>query len=98
MEPLKKRRLKLTPIVIGVVFLLILIQLVISHNLANSGEKLRDFEVGTQELKEENTILAEEINKAGSLSRISQEAEKAGLVRTTQVLHLTPQIPVALGR
>jgi len=38
----------------------------------------------------------EEINQMGSLSLVSLKAQKMGLVKAKKVLHLTPQIPVAL--
>lgn len=98
---LKKKEAKkliLTPIIISLVVFLVFIQLVISHRLATRGERLRQLEIEAKQLEKENSILAEEINQAGSLSRITQEAKNLGFVRANQILHLTPQIPVALGR
>lgn len=87
---------KLVFIVVGLVLILALIQLVISHQLATTGEKIRQLEEKAACLEEENRALVEETSKLSSLSKISLEAEKGGFLRTTRVLHLTPQVPVAL--
>lgn len=84
-------------ILIGVIALVLaLIQLFISQRLATAGEEVRQFESKAAQIGEENRILVEEIGKMGSLSMISFKAREIGLVKTTQVFHLTPQIPVAL--
>ncbi|TSC54406.1 MAG: hypothetical protein LiPW31_130 [Microgenomates group bacterium LiPW_31] len=89
-------RSKLLFLIVGLVVILSLTQLVISHNLATTGEKVRQLELQADQLEEENATLTAEINKIGSLARITEEAQKLGLVKATQVLHLTPEIPVAL--
>lgn len=82
----------------GVVLVLALVQLFISHRLATAGEKVEQFEIRTVQIEQENSLLKEKIGQMGALSRISQEAKKLGLVRTSKILYLTSQIPVALGR
>lgn len=89
-------RSKLLFLIVGLVVILSLTQLVISHNLATTGEKVRQLELQADQLEEENATLTAEINKIGSLARITEEAQKLGLVKATRVLHLTPEIPVAL--
>ena len=89
-------RSKLLFLIVGLVIILSLTQLVISHNLATTGETVRQLELQADQLEEENATLTAEINKIGSLARITEEAQKLGLVKATQVLHLTPEIPVAL--
>ena len=84
--------------IFSVVFFLSLTQLIISHNLATAGEKVRTLEAEINRLEKENAVLASEINKTASLSRIAVEAEKIGLSRATHVFHLTPEIPVAMNR
>jgi len=71
-------------------------QLVVSHYLATMGEKLYLLEAKANQLERENQILEEEIKASGSLSKISLRAKELGFVKTTAVLHLTPQLPVAL--
>ncbi len=94
----KTKKEKLTSLILGLVLVLCLIQLFISHRLATSGEKVAELEVRAAQIEAENNLLEEEISQMGALSRVSQEAEKLGLVRTSNVLYLTSQIPVALGR
>ena len=60
------------------------------------GEKLSLLEAKANQLERENQILEEEIKASGSLSKISLRAKELGFVKTTAVLHLTPQLPVAL--
>jgi len=83
-------------IVIFLVALLAIVQLLISHKLATMGERLRQTEKIASRKVGENQNLEEEIGKIGSLANISSQAQSLGFVRTTQVLHLVPQIPVAL--
>ncbi len=94
----KSRSRKLLGSIFTLIFFLFLTQLIVSHRLATAGEKVKALEVKTNNLSQKNTLLREEISKMGSLSRVSSEAAKLGLERATQVLHLTPQIPVALGQ
>lgn len=94
----KTRKKKLTSLILTLVIVLSLIQLFISHRLATAGERVKEFEIRAVQIKEENNLLEEEVSQMGALSRVSQEAEKLGLVRASNVLYLTSQIPVALGR
>jgi len=73
-----------------------LVQLVISHRLATLGGSMRQLEEKQTYLAEENKKLSEEINQMGSLSLVASKAEEIGLAKAKKVLHLTPQIPVAL--
>lgn len=92
----KNKKSKLIVIITALVLVLALTQLVVSHHLATLGGKLRELETKITQLQQENGVLAEEISNVASLSKISLKAEELGFVRTTAVLHLTPQIPVAL--
>lgn len=83
-------------VIVVLVVVLALVQLAISHGLASFGEKVRQAEKIATIKEQENKSLAEEIGRMGSLARVSSQASQLGLVRTTQVLHLVPQIPVAL--
>ena len=97
MRILKIMKSKLSIIIIGMVVLVSLAQLAIAHNLATVGEKVRQLEIKANQLEQENVILAEEINKIGSLSKIAQKAEELDFIKATQVLYITPQLPVAFG-
>jgi len=83
-------------VIVVVVLVLALAQLVIAHDLASLGEKVRQAEKIATIKEQENKFLVEEIGRMGSLARVSSSASQLGLVRTTQVLHLVPQVPVAL--
>jgi len=89
---------KLIYLITGLILILAGFQLVITHSLANTGGKLRQWEEKTDLLEQKNRILTEEINHLGSLSRIASEAQKLGLVKNSKVFYLTPQIPVALEK
>jgi len=75
---------------------LALVQLVITHRLATDGETVKELEIKASRLDEKNELIRQEINQLGSLRRISQEAEKLGFVRQNSLLHLTPEVPVAM--
>lgn len=94
----KNKNRALTFIIVGLIFVLSLIQLFISHHLATAGETVKKLEMQASALEQENALFKEEISKEGSLSKISQEAEKLSLVRASKILYLTSQIPVALER
>lgn len=87
---------KLLVIVASLVFILAAIQLVISHQLATTGEQIRRLEKETYELETKSRLLIEEISQVGSLSQIAQKAEALGLQRNSQVVYFTPAISVAL--
>lgn len=83
-------------VVIFLVVVLAIVQLLISHKLATLGERVRQAEKIASKKEQENRSLEGEIGRMGSLTSISSHAQSLGFVRTTQVLHLVPQIPVAL--
>lgn len=96
-KKIKKKRNFWIFLIGGAVLALALGQLFISHRLATTGEVIREFEVKATRLEQANLLLKEEIGQMGSLSRIAQEAEALGLVRTANILYLTPPVSVALG-
>lgn len=90
------KRISLPILIIAFVIGLALVQLIITHRLATAGEVIRELEIETSRLEEKNELIGQEINQLGSLRRISQEAEKLGFVRQNSLLHLTPEVPVAM--
>lgn len=90
------KRINLPILIIAFVIGLALVQLVITHRLATAGEAVKELEIEASRLKEKNELFRQEINQLGSLRRISQEAEKLGFVRQNSLLHLTPEVPVAM--
>lgn len=89
-------RVKLSFIIGSLVLILAIIQLVVAHRLATLGGVINLCENKAIQLEQENLKMAEEISQAGSLAKISFRAEELGFVRANKVVHLTPQIPVAL--
>ncbi len=89
----KKLPILITFLVIG----LTLVQLVLTHRLATAGEAIGELEIETSRLEKKNELIKQGITQLGSLRRISQEAEKLGFVRNNSLLHLTPEIPVAMN-
>jgi len=94
----QKRYSRVSILVVLMVIILSLVQIVISHYLSTSGEKVRQLEDRITFLEQENRLLNGEISAVGSLSSISTKASELGLVRTSQIQHFAPQIPVALKK
>jgi len=88
--------MKITKLVILVVITLSLVQIFISHSLSTTGEKIKLQELKIDELNRKNQVLFQEIGDLGSLAKISSQASELGFVRTSQVVHLPLQVPVAL--
>jgi len=97
---MKKKKIckkpKLVIFITSLVVVLALLELTISYQLATTGGKMRQLEEKANSLEQQNKILSEEINQMGSLSRVNNEAKNLGLVKATNVVYLTSQIPVAL--
>ena len=90
-----KRNLPL--IIVFLVITLALTQLIITHRLATAGESIKEIEIATQRIKQKNEALKQEITQLGSLRRISEQAEELGFVHNQELLHLTPETPVAMS-
>lgn len=91
------KKTNLPILIITFVVGLALVQLVITHRLATVGEAVKELEIEASRFEEKNELFRQEINQLGSLRRISQEAEKLGFVRQNDLLHLTPEVPVAMN-
>lgn len=92
----RKLKMKLPVLIIFLVVILALAQLAITHRLATAGETIKEIEIKAQRLEDKNELLRQEITQLGSLRRVAQEAEELGFVRQNNLLHLTPEVPVAL--
>jgi len=90
------KRTNLPIFIIAFVIGLALVQLVITHRLATAGEVIKELEIEASRIEEKNKLFRQEINQLGSLRRISQEAGKLGFIRQNSLLHLTPEVPVAM--
>lgn len=91
------KKINLPVLIIILVVGLALCQLVITHRLATGGEAVRELEIKASRIEDKNELIRQEINQLGSLKRIAQEAEKLGFVPNHNLLHLTPEIPVAMN-
>ena len=89
----RKLPILITFLVIG----LALVQLVLTHHLATAGGAIKELEIEASRLAKKSELISQEITQLGSLRRVSQEAEKLGFVRHNSLLHLTPEIPVAMS-
>ena len=94
----KNKKPKLIFLIITLVLLLAGMQLVMAHCLATTGDQMRQLEDKASLIGKQNQLLAEEINKMGSLNQIASEAGKLGLVKANNFLNLMPQVPVALEK
>lgn len=89
-------KISLTKVFLGVAFLLTIVQIVLSNNLATSGEKLQTLNEKIEKIELENKKLNSEIAQKVSLSDLSLEAEKIGFVREPEVVNLGGDGVVAL--
>jgi len=70
-------------------------RLILTNILATSGQRLAAANQKIDLLKEENQDLENQISIQNSLAKVEAFAEKTKLVKTTNVLVLTPNSPVA---
>jgi hypothetical protein len=97
MSPKKKaKKLSLTHLVVVLVVALALIQLLISHRLATDGEMVKQLEAKATRIEKENVLLEEKLYQQASLINVAHRAKELGLSKTSDVWHLSSQIPVAL--
>lgn len=94
---IEKIRNNLPALVISLVILLALVQLGLTHQLATSGQAVKELEIKTQRLKEKNEVLKQEVTDLGSLRRVVQKATEMGFVAQDELLPLKPEIPVAMN-
>lgn len=71
---------KICYLTLSLVFILISLNLIISHALATDGEELTHINVLSQALKEETDNLHRQIMEAQSLKNILTRAESAGFI------------------
>ncbi|HUV42385.1 MAG TPA: hypothetical protein VMY36_00545 [Patescibacteria group bacterium] len=91
------RKINLPALIIILVIALALGQLLLTHRLATDGEMVKEFELNAARLEDKNEILRQEITQLGSLREVAQKAEKLGFVHNSHLLHLTPELPVAMN-
>jgi len=81
---------------LGIIALIIL-QFVISNEIAGLGEKVALLDDQTQTLADENTLLSQKVASASSLVAIASRAHELGFVESAKYMTVGPeQFPVAV--
>ncbi len=92
-----QRKTKL-PLMLGsAILILLIIQVLVSNNLANYGTTISKIEIEIGDLTQENQLLEEKIASASSLMTLNEKAKKIGFVKVVNPHYFSNQIPVALG-
>lgn len=87
---------KILPILVVV---LVVLELVVTNELASLGEKVNGIEVKIGALQEENELLSQEVASASSLLSLASRAKDLGFVEAGATLSFTSeQLPVALNQ
>lgn len=93
-----KKKLHKKPFVVliggGVIVSLFIAQIVYASMLTTGGKDISHIEKETQQLKEKNEKLAEQIASASSLITITAKAHMLGY-QTSSVIYLSADLPVA---
>lgn len=79
-----------------VVFILLTCQIFVSNLISSSGDKIQLLEQRHTSLTSQNEQIKKEIASVNSLSNLSHEASKLGLVKTNSVIYLETQVNVAM--
>lgn len=91
-------RRKTVFLIFMVVLFLAIAKIFLSAKMATVGGDLARVEKQKQVLGEQNRLLEAEIASSASLLRISQEAPKLGFLPRKEIVNLTLEVPIALGR
>jgi cell division protein FtsL len=94
----KKPFFKLAKVLVFLVLFLALVQVYISHRLTTAGKLVGETEAKTEQVRQENEIIQEEIDQEGSLTVVAERAEELGFRPAKEIVYLTPETPVALNR
>ena len=85
---------KSTRLIVAVIFVLFLLQVVVSARLSTVGQDIAQMEERYQLLKQENAVLQQKIASNSSLLYIQTQAKKLGLNRPVKVLFIDPGLYV----
>lgn len=83
-------------IVIGSSIVLLVVQVIVSNQLATQGLELSDMDQKARSLKEENLELSQEIASLSALSTVEVRAHELGLINKVDPLYLTKEPAVAV--
>lgn len=81
--------------IIGAVFILSIVQVVVSSSLSTKGVSLGKLEDEKSAYKKENAFLKEKLLLASSYAHIASEAGTLGFVRSKAQVYLTSPLPLA---
>lgn len=81
--------------IIGTVFILSIVQVVVSNSLSTKGVSLGKLEDEKGAYKKENTLLKEKLLLASSYTNIASSAGTLGFVRSKAQVYLTSPLPLA---
>lgn len=79
-----------------IVFLLLSCQIILANLISASGDRIQLLEQRYVTLSTQNELLKKQIASVTSLTVLSQEAQKLGLVKNNAVIYLENQVNVAM--
>lgn len=91
-----KKHQKCLLFLVVIIGFLVVLQVGLSNNMSNAGEKVTLLQVDSQNLQKENESLRNEITKKQSLSYIEKQAIAKGFTKIENKLSIAAPIPVAL--
>lgn len=78
---------------------LMVLELVVTNELATLGNKVKAIEVKIESLQEENELLSQEVASSSSLVTIATRAKDLGFIKSSSTVSFAPeQLPVALNQ
>lgn len=86
---MKIQKLLLVPLIVGLGF-----ELVLTNLKAGGGVEMGEIEAQIIEIKRQNLILKEQIDKSSSLTQIATRVEELGLIKPELVLYI--DVPAAV--
>lgn len=91
-----KKHNKLTWVLGATIFILLLLQVIVSNTLATAGMEMSEIEKDISKFSYENGLLEEKIASASSLMTLSTKAKEIGFTKTASPIFLARDLPVAL--
>lgn len=93
----KNQKIWLPYILSGVVYVLLVLQVVISNRLAVTGKHISQIEEDLSQTQKENTLLRERIASASSLLTLKSKVKDMGFEKQIEPIYLSDELPIALS-
>jgi hypothetical protein len=93
-----KRYILIVSFVCVIIVGLLLVEITLSNQIATTGDQLLTIENKTDDLKNQNLIIQQQVLQASSLTTINQKATAMGFVQDTTPVYITTPLPLALNR